>query len=106
MKLRIINHGNCVTVQINDGPLPIACADMDLMTDHWWLARLKVYPKHRRKGLGRQLIEALKANCRGKPIQVMPGGYDITKEEQFEFYRRCGFTATDANTMWWYPMLG
>jgi len=99
MKTRVTAYGACVTVSVNDGVLPIATADMDRMGDKWWLARLVVKKPHRGKGIGRELVAKLKENAGGFPIEVMPGGYDLTKEEQFAFYEKCGFKKVDENTL-------
>lgn len=99
MLTKVYNQRNCVTVSILDGCMGIATADMDLQGDKWWLARLVVKKPYRGKGLGRELISKLKENARGIPIEVMPGGYDLTKEEQFTFYKKCGFVRQDKHTL-------
>lgn len=80
MKTTIINSVTTVSVSIIIDPFSIACAEMDLTGDHWWLARLFVKKEHRGKGLGRELVSKLKENAKGLPIEVMPGGYDLTRK--------------------------
>lgn len=100
METKVINSGNSVCVMIVEKSQAIAVANMDFMDDHWWLARLKVNKPYRRNGLGRQLVKCLKENCNNYSILVAPGGYfELTKEEQFSFYERCGFVKQTEETL-------
>jgi N-acetylglutamate synthase-like GNAT family acetyltransferase len=99
VRTQVIKHGQYCSVSVIDGERIIATAGMDLIGDMWWLARLVVQKPYRGKGLGREMAMKLKENADGFPIQVMPGGYDLTKEEQFAFYEKCGFVKTDENTL-------
>lgn len=107
MQLKISKTKTTVSVYMVDekSPVSIAVADMDNMGDKWWLARLFVNINYRNQGLGRKLINALKENADNIPIEVMPGGYDITKKEQFAFYKKCGFIRVDKNTLVLYAKL-
>ena len=53
------------------------------------------------KGLGRKLLDELKKKAKKVKIVVCPGGYDITQEEQFAFYRKMGFVETEEGSMEW-----
>jgi N-acetylglutamate synthase-like GNAT family acetyltransferase len=101
MKTRVIKQGLCVSVSIVDEEKQsiIATAGMDFIQGKWWLARLVVNRAFGRQGLGRSLIQHLRENADGYPIEVMPGGYDTPREQQFAFYERCGFVNVDENTM-------
>jgi predicted N-acetyltransferase YhbS len=68
---------------------------------YWWLARVKVNPKYRRKGIGRQMIGLLVETVKDKgyPIVVAPGGYDLSPKAQQAFYRACGFKIQRDRTM-------
>ena len=100
METKIVNSGKNVCVMVVDKLRAIAIANMDFMGDHWWLARLKVDKSYRKNGLGRQLVNHLKDNSKGYSILVAPGGYfELTKEEQFSFYERCGFVKQTEDTL-------
>jgi len=90
--VRVVATETVVSVMIVDGFRSIACADMDLMENYWWLSRLKVDSAHRRKGYGRILIEHLTKHANGLMIVVAPGGYiDTSMDIKLAFYRACGF---------------
>jgi len=91
MKLVVNNYDGHVSIMVIENEMCIATAGMDFMTDSWWLARVMVKHPHRKKGIGRRMVALLKENNNGYPIIVYPGGYDLTKEEQFAFYEQCGF---------------
>jgi len=100
METKIVNSGKNVCVMVVDKLRAIAIANMDFMGDHWWLARLKVDKLYRKNGLGRQLVNHLKDNSKGYSILVAPSGYfELTKEEQFSFYERCGFVKQTEDTL-------
>lgn len=102
LKTKVNKTNTTVSVYIVDEDHPVmsvAVADMDRMSNHWWLARLFVNINYRNKGLGRTLINALRENAGEIPIEVMPGGYDIPKKNQFAFYKKCGFIRVDKHTM-------
>ena len=100
METKVIKSGLCVSVSVwNEKPLIVATAGMDFVNGKWWLARLIVQRAYRGKGLGRELVKHLRENADGYPIEVMPGGYDTPRDEQFAFYESCGFEKVDENTL-------
>lgn len=106
MEKRISDVGRNFSVTFVKKQFPIATAGMDLMMgedgkEYWWLARVVVKKEHRMKGLGRKLLDELKKKAKKVKIVVCPGGYDITQEEQFAFYRKMGFVETEEGSMEW-----
>jgi GNAT superfamily N-acetyltransferase len=104
--MRVVDSGLNVSISAWVREESAGCVDADLMvsTDappYWWLARCKVYLKHRRKGVGRQMLGLLAQTVKGRgfPVVVAPGGYDITQKEQRAFYRACGFVDQADGTM-------
>lgn len=98
-KLYVESTPESIIVMLNDQSKPIGCADMDFMEKWWWLSRIKVYPEYRKRGYGIWLIETLKARANRIPILVEPGGYDLTREEQWAFYEACGFVDQKDGTL-------
>lgn len=101
IKVQVYKDEAIVTVSMVVKGEVIANAEMDWLGDKWWLSRVLVKESFRRRGLGRKLIEKLKGCSRGKLIEVMPGGYNMKREDQFNFYERCGFKKLDENTLIW-----
>lgn len=95
--IQVVDTDQYVSVMLVNGVFPAGVANMDYLPEDgfWWLARINIKLKYRGQGYGRKLIEALKEKRNGKPIVVCPGGYDISQEEQHQFYRRCGFVEKD-----------
>jgi GNAT superfamily N-acetyltransferase len=101
METTVNRYEGCVSVLVIYEGIAVAAAGMDFWEDgkYWWLARVNVKHPHRKKGIGRQMINLLKENADGFPIFVCPGGYDLTQEEQFIFYERCGFVKKDEHSL-------
>lgn len=98
---QIVATDETFSVMILDGSRSIACLNMDLMEDFWWLARVKVEHPWRKQGYGTWMVETAKAHARDKSILVEPGGYDLTHEEQDRFYESCGFISNGDGTLTW-----
>ena len=97
--MKVWTNDESVSVVIEAGILPIACAEMDDMGDHWWVARVLVNLAHRRKGYGGLVVNALKEYSKGKPIMVHPGGYGMDYEDQKSFYESCGFVESEPGVL-------
>jgi len=96
MEIEVYSFEEYVSVTVVDGCRPIACANMDLIGDFWYLCRLKVNPENKRQGWGTKMIEKLKEEAGGLPIVVQPGGYAETSMEiKNAFYHSCGFKDFD-----------
>lgn len=102
-RLHVNDGSTTASAMYVDKSRSIAIAEMNLMSALdfgledlgsyvWWICRVKVEPKYRRRGYGRALVEELSKIQRGHPMIVTPGGYDMTQEEQDAFYTACGFT--------------
>lgn len=96
MPLQIVETETYVSLTMTDGLssggfTSFAVADMDKMEDHWWFSRLHVNGPWQRLGYGTWLVDRLKSLAKGKPIFVVPGGYDFPREAQIAFYTSCGF---------------
>jgi len=99
MKLKVTDTDEYVSVSLMDGCVLAGSAEMDLMGDNWWLSRIVLKHKYRRQGYGTKIINELKRYTSGLKIVVMPGGYDLTKDEQIAFYKSCGFQTIDEHTL-------
>jgi GNAT superfamily N-acetyltransferase len=89
------SYDGWVSVSIRMGALPVATASIDEMPDYWWVSRVFVKERHRRKGFGSQCLTRAVELVReksSKVIIVAPGGYNIPYEQQRAFYARHGFT--------------
>lgn len=80
-------------------PLPgkPAVLDASMIGTEWWINRVNVPEKYRRKGVARHMMNKAisKINSIGATgIIVQPGGYDMDNDKQREFYRECGFVDT------------
>lgn len=84
------------------GSLSIAIAEMNLMSTLdfgledlgsyvWWICRVVINSKYRRRGYGRTLVDQLAQSQLGYAMIVTPGGYDMSPDEQTSFYAACGF---------------
>lgn len=93
LPLRVFSSPTCVSVS---APIPgIVCDANCIDGETWNVCRVFLAPKFRRKGYGRELLSLLFEELRKFPaaqrVTVYPGGYDMSPEEQFAFYRACGF---------------
>lgn len=85
-----------ITVSSIDGHRSVATASLSPTTEPgvWWVARVFVRPEYRKKGLGRAVVDKIKAAAQQRGVHklvVCPGGYDIPQEVQEAFYVSCGF---------------
>jgi ribosomal protein S18 acetylase RimI-like enzyme len=55
------------------------------------IVALAVDPQHRRRGIGRQLIEALKTECKRQGIRQMFSILNESDQRDAAFLERCGF---------------
>ena len=60
----------------------------------WQINRVFIQPEDRKKGIGRALLnqaifDAIDQGA--EKIFVIPGGYNLNQEEQYQFYEKCGF---------------
>ena len=101
----VINTSNepfCVTAYtMHEKPLCMSTASASWMKDTLWeMNRIIVKPHMRRKGIGTALMKALYEEAKkngATDIYVIPGGYDITYEEQVAFYKSVGFIDSKYN---------
>jgi len=74
----------------------LSSASASFMGDHWYINRIIVNPKTERgKGIGSRLLQKLIEEViiqKGNKIIVTPGGYDMNREKQFNFYFKNGFS--------------
>lgn len=71
-------------------------ASADCIEEHvWYINRVFVNAKFRRKGIGTKMVEKLKEEIKGRDPKAMlivtPGGYDIPLKSQIAFYNSIGF---------------
>lgn len=61
----------------------------------WMICRVFIATKYRRQGYGTRMLSMLFEELRKRPkarlVTVTPGGYDVPSEQQFAFYKSCGF---------------
>jgi GNAT superfamily N-acetyltransferase len=94
VKIHVTVDGH-VSVSMKDGMLSVACAEMDDMGEYWWIARVFVREKFRRKGFGSRVVRELQERAGDKPIVVCPGGYGTPYKVHDAFYKSCGFRETE-----------
>lgn len=97
MTLRVVSTPQCVSItMLVDGKMwPAGVAEASWIQDgEWFVNRVFIRPEHRRKGIGKVLVtrmleEATRQGC--TKMILTPGGYDLTYEQQRDFYVACGF---------------
>jgi len=69
----------------HDGPLAL-------------LDELYVEPEQRNRGLGTQLLTAVRAQCRSRHVEQIEINVDVDDTDARRFYERHGFSALDPDT--------
>jgi GNAT superfamily N-acetyltransferase len=67
---------------------PVATGRLIRRAEQWWVDLVAVLPKHRRRGLGRELVDFLAALGRQKGVsQILV----LASGESVPFFQACGF---------------
>jgi ribosomal protein S18 acetylase RimI-like enzyme len=83
-----------------DGGLVGNASLLPVSLERWVLANVVVHPNYRRRGIGRELVEACMALARQRRIGMLMLQVKTDNLEAERLYRRLGFRSLGARTTW------
>jgi len=92
--MRAIRHRDTSVIVACERRMPVGFAIMEFGDDRTHLVLLAVQPRHRRNGVGRQLVEWLLESARTAGIESVHLELRAGNEAARRFYRALGFAET------------